>query len=197
MVIELRRESGVFSVVPKFFLSFASQKCSIGAEMGYRRYASGFVRIAALFLWVTGCSASGPRFPDTHFATQSAATDKARIIFYRDSDTNFRAATVAIDGSIVGAVSHNGFIVAEVDPGHHRISAWVRGFFQEFVTGLSVEAGKTYYMRVSQRAERIIYPMFSVLGAGALLADTKGEFQVEPMPASSALQQLRELKLSE
>lgn len=179
-----------------FFLSLG-KSAVIGAEMGYRRNASGLVRIAALLLLVAGCSASGSRFPDTHFATQPVATDKARIIFYRDSDTNFRAATIAIDGSIVGAVSHNGFIVAEVDPGDHRISAWVRGFFQEFVTGLSVESGKTYYMRVSQRAERIIYPMFSVLGAGALLADTKGEFQVQPMPASTALQQLRELKLSE
>ena len=156
-----------------------------------------FVRIAALFFLFAGCSASGPRFPESPFAIQPVATDKARIVFYRGSDMNFRAATIGIDGSIVGAVSHLGFIVAEIAPGDHKISAWVRGFFQEFVIGISVEAGKTYYMRVSQRAERLLYPMIPIVGAFVVLADTKGEFQVELMPESTALQQLRELKLSE
>jgi hypothetical protein len=98
---------------------------------------------------------------------------------------NFRAATIGIDGSVVGAVSHHGFIVAEVAPGDHKISAWVRGFFQEFVIGIAVEAGKTYYMRVSQRAERLLYPMIPVVGGFVMLADTKGEFQIEPMPAKA------------
>jgi hypothetical protein len=161
------------------------------------KIAARFARIAALSLLLTGCSAAGPRFPESSFATEPVAADKARIIFYRDSDANFRAATIGIDGSIVGAVSHHGFIVAEVAPGERKIAAWVRGFFQEFVIGTSVEAGKTYFMRVSQRSERLLYPMIPFVGAFAVLADTKGEFQVEPMPESTALQQLRELRLSE
>jgi uncharacterized protein DUF2846 len=99
------------------------------------------------------------------------------MVFYRDSDTNFRAATIAIDGSTIGAVSHHGFIVAEIAPGDHKITAWVRGFFQEFVLDMTVEEGKTYYMRVSQRAERLVYPLIPVVGLFAILADSKGEFR--------------------
>jgi hypothetical protein len=62
---------------------------------------------------------------------------------------------------------------------------------------ISLEAGRTYYMRVSQRAERLFYPLIPVVGAFVMLADSKGEFQVELMPEATALQQLRELKLSE
>lgn len=101
---------------------------------------------------------------------------------------NFRAATIALDGSIIGAVAQHGFIVTDVAPGDHKITAWVRGFFQEFVTHTSVDAGKTYYMRVSQRAERLLYPMIPVVGVFAVMGDSKGEFQVEPMPESTALQ---------
>jgi len=165
--------------------------------MGHWQNPRNFVRSASLLLLFAGCSASGPSFPDSSFATQPVASDKARIVFYRDSDMNFRAATIGIDGSIIGTVSHGGFAVAEIAPGDHKFSAWVRGFFQEFVIGMSVEAGKTYYMRVSQRAERLVYPLIPLLGAFAMLADTKGEFQLELMAESTALQQLRELKLSE
>ncbi|MBI2989538.1 MAG: DUF2846 domain-containing protein [Deltaproteobacteria bacterium] len=159
------------------------------------KYSAGMI---ALLFCLSGCSASGPRFQDTLLATQPVATDNARIVFYRESDMNFRSATIGIDGSIVGALAHNGFIVADIAPGDHKISAWVRGFpFHEFVIGISVEAGKTYYMRVSQRTERLLYPMLGVVGSVIFLADTKGEFQLELMPQSTALQQLKELKLSE
>jgi hypothetical protein len=153
--------------------------------------------VLAVLQIVAGCTASGANFYDTPFATQPVPADKARIIFYRDSDINFRAATIGIDGSGVGAVDHDGFIVAEVDPGEHKISAWVRGFFQEFVTGMSFEPGKPYYIRVSQRSERLMYSMVPLLGPLLVLIDTKGEFQLELMPESTALQQLRDLKLSE
>jgi hypothetical protein len=156
-----------------------------------------FLPIAAVLHLLAGCTASGAHFYDTPFATQPVGPDKARIIFYRDSDMNFRAATIGIDGSRIGAVHHDGFIVAEVEPGEHKISAWVRGSFQEFVTSMSFEPGKAYYIRVSQRSERLAYPMVPILGPFLVLADTKGEFQLELMPESTALQQLRDLKLSE
>jgi len=165
--------------------------------MAHFRNARTLFRLAVVLLFFGGCSASGPRFAETHFATEPVPHDKARIVFYRDSDINFRAATVAIDGTIVGAVAQNGFVVAEVPAGEHKISAWVRGFFQEFVTHMTLEAGNTYYMRVSQRIERSFYPMIPIVGTVGLLADTKGEFQIELMPESTALQQLRDLQLSE
>ena len=162
----------------------------------YKRVIRYFPIVGLLYV-VAGCTASGAHFYDTSFASQAVPADKARIIFYRDSDMNFRAATIGVDGSRVGAVHHDGFIVAEVNPGEHKISAWVRGFFQEFVTAMSFEAGKAYYIRVSQRSERLAYPMVPILGPFLVLADTKGEFQLELMPESTALQQLRDLRLSQ
>lgn len=164
--------------------------------MSFYETTTTFVPITVLLL-LTACTASGPLFYDTPFAAQPVAPHKARLIFYRDSDMNFRAATIGIDGSRVGAVSHNGFIVAEVDPGEHKIAAWVRGFFQEFVTSMSFEAGKPYYIRVSQRSERLLYPMIPIVGPLVVLSDSKGEFQLELMPESTALQQLRDLRLSD
>jgi hypothetical protein len=153
--------------------------------------------IASMSWFLASCSASGPKFPDSVFAVEPVAKDKARLIFYRDSDANFRDATIAVDDSIIGAVSQHSFVAADVMPGSHKVLAWVRGFFQEFALDISAEAGKTYYMRVSQRIERSFYPMIPIVGVIGLLADKKGEFQITPMPEATALQQLRELRLSE
>jgi hypothetical protein len=43
---------------------------------------------------ITGCSASGPYFNDTRYARQSAPLEKARIIFFRDADANYRSVTL-------------------------------------------------------------------------------------------------------
>ena len=154
-------------------------------------------RITVLLLSLAGCTASGRKFPESDSVTQPVPIDKARMIFYRDTDANFGAATIAVDDSVVGSVSQNGFIVAEVDPGERRLSAWVRTFFHKHTTNLSVDGGRTYYLRVSQRAERSLYPLIPIVGVIVFLADTKGEFQLQLMPESTALQQLRDLRLSE
>jgi hypothetical protein len=157
-----------------------------------------FIVVIPLTLFLTGCSTAGPRFQDTPFATEQVASDKTRIIFYREADVNFLSATLGIDGSIVGALAHNGFVVAETAPGDHKISAWVRYTpTGEFVTNMSFVAGETYYIRVSNRAERMLYPFAGPVGAALMVVDRKGEFQLESVPPAIALLQLRELKLSQ
>lgn len=154
----------------------------------------------ALTLFLAGCSASasGPMFQDSLFATRRVATDKARIIFYRQSDANFRSVTLDIDGSIVGALAQRGFIAADTVPGDHRISAWIRyAPVGEFVISMSLSAGETYYVRVFHRAERVLYPLGGAIGVVLFYADRKGEFQLEPVPAAIALVDLEKLRLSE
>ena len=83
----------------------------------------------------------------------------SRLIFYRQSDANFRSVTLSIDDSIVGSLAHGAFIVADIAPGDHRLSAWVRYTpIGEFATNINVSAGETYYIRASHRAERMLYP---------------------------------------
>jgi len=154
--------------------------------------------IIALTLCLAGCSASGARFQDTPFATQPIADDKSRIIFYRESDADFRSVTLGIDDSIMGTLAHKGFIVVETSPGDHRISAWVRGMSRgKFVMSMTGVGGETYYIRASCRAERMLYPLMGPIGVALVFADIKGEFQLEPVTAAVALQALKELKLSE
>lgn len=157
-----------------------------------------FAHISAITLLLASCSASGAKFQDSPFATQPVAGDKGRVIFYRESDANFRSATLGIDGAIVGALAHEGFIVADTAPGNHKVSVWVRGVpIWEFAISMSIVTGEVYYIRVSQRAERMLYPLWGIFGVALLFADSKGEFQLEPVPAAIALVDLEELKLSE
>ena len=167
--------------------------------MGHlRKPHNVLIGIIALGFFLTGCSASGARFHDSPFATERVARDKARIVFYRESDANFRSATLDIDGSIVGALAHRGFIVADTEPGDRRFSAWVRYTpLGEFAIHLNLTAGETYYLRVSHRTERLLYPLAGPVGAVLVFADRKGEFQLEPVPAAIALTELKDLKLSE
>jgi len=151
-----------------------------------------------LLFFVTGCSATGPRFHETQFATQPAPADKGRIIFFRESDANFRSVTIGVDGSIVGALAHNGFISIDIALGYHQVSAWVRyAPVGEFVMRMTVGAGETYYVRVSHRSVRMLYPLLGLAGGVLTLADRKGEFQMEPVSAAVALRTLGELNLSE
>src|SRR5438128_2383479 len=116
-----------------------------------------FAGMVALTVFLAGCSASasGTKFKDSSFVTQRVVDDKGRVIFYRESDANFRSVTLGIDGSIVRALAHGGFIVADSAPGDRRISAWMRyAPIGESVISMSVSAGETYYIRASRRAER-------------------------------------------
>jgi hypothetical protein len=159
---------------------------------------NNFAGIIALTLFLVGCSASGPKFQDSSFAAQKVAVDKGRIIFYRESDWNFRSVTLGIDGTIVGALAHRQFIVADIAPGEHKLSAWLRYTpMGEFAMNISVAAGETYYIRASQRYERMLYPKLGPVGTVLLFADTKGEFQLESVPAAIASVDIDELNLSE
>ncbi|MGH7793308.1 MAG: hypothetical protein ACREQ2_00160 [Candidatus Binatia bacterium] len=152
----------------------------------------------AFLLSLSACSATGPKFQDTPFAMQQVPEHKARIIFFREFDVNFRSVILGIDGSRVGALAHQGFIVADTAPGDRRISAWVRYLpLGEFAIGMNLKAGETYYIRVSHRDQRMAYPLFGPLGTALLLVDSKGEFQLEPLVAVAPPQELQELKLSE
>ena len=156
--------------------------------------------IMVLSFLLAGCSASasGPRFLDTSFATQPVTDDKARVIFYRESDHNFPSVTLGIDDSIVGALAQNGFIVADIVPGDHRVSAWLQHTpINEFAMKIRVLPGETHYIRASRHSERMLYPLLGPLGVMLFLADRKGEFQLDAVLPAVALPALEELKLSE
>jgi hypothetical protein len=154
--------------------------------------------IIILFFFTGGCAASGPTFKDTPFATEPAPSAKGRIIFYRESDRNLSAVTVGVGDAIVGTLARKGFIVAELAPGDYKISGWMRAIpIGESVLRMRVLPGETHYIKVSHRSHRMLYPFVGVLGAALVFADTEGEFRLEQVPATIALPDLAELKLSE
>jgi hypothetical protein len=158
------------------------------------------VGIVPLLFVLTGCSTSpsGPTFGHSHFAKQPVSDDKGRIIFYRESDANFGSVTIGIDGSNIGALGHRKFLVTEVAPGTHKLSAWMRYLpLWEFGLDLNVSAGETHYVRASHRTQHMIYPFLGPVGVALVFADTKGEFQLEPVPQGIALVDLQDLTLSQ
>ena len=159
-----------------------------------------FAGIIALTLLLVGCasSASGPKFQDSSFATQPVGAGKGRIIFYREADSNFRAATLGIGGSTVGAVGHRQFSVVDVAPGDHSVSAWARySGTGEYSLDITVVPGETYYVRVSRRPERSAQAAAGPAAVVFLIVDRKGHFKLELVPARIALVDLEELNLSE
>lgn len=154
--------------------------------------------VFVLLFSLCACSASGPKFQDTPFAAQPAPQDKARLIFYREFDANFWSVTLGIDDSIIGALAHRGFVVADTAPGDHKISAWVRYTpVGKYVIGMDLKAGESYYIRASHRSQRMLYPLFGAAGTAFFFVDPEGEFRLEALTATQALQDLENLKLSE
>ena len=156
------------------------------------------VRLYVVFLFLlSACSAAGPKFQDTPFALQQVPDDKGRIIFLRGFDVDFRSATLAVDGTVIGGLEQKGFIVTDVGPGDHAISASVRYVpLGEYAITMNVRAGETHYIKVSQRLEHITYSLLGPLGTTLFFLDRKGEFKLETLAAAVARKELEELKLS-
>jgi len=151
-----------------------------------------------LLFSLCACSASGPRFQDTPLAKQQVPEDKARIVLYRTFDANFRSVTLGIDDSMIGALAHRGFVVADTAPGAHKISAWMRYTpLGKYVIGVNLKAGETYYIRASHRSQRMLYPLLGPAGTAFFFIDPEGEFRLEQLTATEALQELENLKLSD
>ncbi|MGH7767643.1 MAG: DUF2846 domain-containing protein [Candidatus Binatia bacterium] len=156
-----------------------------------------FAGLSALLFFFAGCSASGPYFKDTHYARQPVPPDRARIIIFRESDGNFRSVELDVDDQIIGKLAGGEFIVEESAPGERRMTVSLKG---EFTIKMKLEAGQTYYIRVSPREERSTYRLigfFSAVGSWMSPADAKGGFKLQPVHPDVALVALAELNLSE
>lgn len=126
------------------------------------------------FVVLVGCtSASGPLYAEKD-NLREPAPGKALVYVYR-VDT-FIAATVTADildnGKNVGAVNVGGYIVFGADPGEHALLTETSRI--DKTVYLSVEAGKTYYIRLDYDAG-----MWT------------GTFLIRNIPEDEALPQLR------
>jgi hypothetical protein len=147
------------------------------------------------FFLLAGCNATGPYFQDTPYARGQIPGHKARIVFLRGSDVDFRSATLEIDGTTVGALAQNAFIVSDVEPGDHVISARVKHVpLGAYVITVAANAGETHYVKVSHRLERVTYPLLGPIGTALFFLDRKGDFKLETLAASAAQKELGELK---
>jgi hypothetical protein len=163
-----------------------------------------FAAVSALLFFLLGCSASGPRFPDTPYAKQAVPTDKARIIFFRpdDSQAGGRWAHLDIDGAPVGKLARERFLVVDTVPGEREIATDEGERKARFVVTMYVEAGQTYYLQVSRMAESKKYQatgIFALVGdlIAPLLKDDQPPFELEPVFAGRAMKMLEVLELAE
>ena len=162
-----------------------------------------FAAVFAL-LFFTACSASGPRFHETLYATQSAPADKARIIFFRlyDFVGSLRTVPIDIDGKTVARLGYNGFATVDIVPGEHEIASSIWDIPGRFAMNIKIEDGQIYYIQVSPRKEDMKHAWLASFGLiGGLIAvsmqDKDGPFILEPVEAEKAIPLLTELKLSD
>ena len=147
------------------------------------------------FFLLAACNASGPYFQDTPYARGQVADHRARIVFLRGSDVDFRSATLEIDGTTVGALAQNAFIVSDVAPGERVLSARVKHVpLGAYVITVNAKPGETQYIKVSHRLERVTYPILGPIGTALFFLDRKGDFKLETLAASAAQEELGELK---
>jgi hypothetical protein len=152
---------------------------------------------ALLVLLPAGCSASGPYFNETRYARQSVPADKARIIFYRELDSNYRSVTLDVDDETTGKLAAGGFLVEDTVPGPHRIVASISLTLGEYAAKLTAQAGETYYIRLVPRGVRMLYPSMGATGTFLTFADNKGYFSLRLVDPAAALVALEDLQLSE
>ena len=97
-----------------------------------------------------GCSASGERFK----GFKDVAENKSALYIYRPSKF-FQGGTwptIFIDGHEKFSLKNSGFILTELNPGHHRIKIGATSFldnwtFGDVIGNVNLEEGKTYYLR--------------------------------------------------
>jgi hypothetical protein len=147
------------------------------------------------FFLLAACNASGPHFQDTPYVQGQVPDHRARIVFLRGSDIDFRSATLEIDGTTVGALAQNGFIVSDIEPGERVLSARVKHVpLGAYVITVNARPGETQYIKVSHRLERVTYPILGPIGTALFFLDRKGDFKLEALAASAAQKELGELK---
>lgn len=107
-----------------------------------------FPRAACLALLLSGCSA-----PRKAFAPAAPRPDAAAIYFYRPSEMTARLSrpTLSANGAKLGRLPNDSYGVVHLPPGELKLrSKWpgVPGAIRDDEATLTVEAGKSYYLRV-------------------------------------------------
>jgi len=139
-----------------------------------------------LSVFLLGCAASGPKFVSLPINNRESI-----IVFYRDKQFVNGGAYphIYIDGIKKGSIKNGGYIAIPVEVGAHMITlkntwAW-KG---QQVWDIDVGYRKQYFYKISSELN-------SVIPIGAVVFVNKS-VQIESVPASKALEEIKNCKLS-
>lgn len=106
----------------------------------YRNYC-----LAVICMLLISCSATGPKFTPVEIKSN----DKSLIYVYRESVfcLSARSPDIYIDNAKIAALSNNGYIYKQVEPGSHYLEA--KGLFDLSASSIQIEtaAGKATYIK--------------------------------------------------
>jgi hypothetical protein len=160
----------------------------------------------ALVISIYGCAATGPSYQDF---SQSIGVNqaKAHLFLFRTKETfqaSARTASVKINGTYAAGVQHGGFALVEVQPGKHILTVDLPDIAGQCDLAIDTAAGNEYYFEVKPRVESLggmgLIPALIAKGDrpwSPNRSECKGSFYAEPLEKNSALQKLKELKLSQ
>jgi Protein of unknown function (DUF2846) len=133
--------------------------------------------------------------------SQNKAQDQrqARIYFLRDSAFlgMANAPYVKVNGQEVGHLGDNSSFFVDRDPGTYSIALEVPLSPGRFVVSVKVQAGATYYMKVSPRVESFVVGLASGMVGQiieASVSENFGGYSLVPMDDKSGVALLQQLK---
>lgn len=141
---------------------------------------------------VAGCATVGQS--ELREISVSPPAGQARIFLLRENATLYvlRSAPIKIDGKAVGDLANGGVLYLDKTPGDYLVSSENWDTPGRFAIKLHVDAGNTYFLKVSPKSDLLV-PMVAAglvgLYAQSKLADTGGLFAIAPIdvPAGQAM----------
>lgn len=157
-----------------------------------RTARSAVARLAFVALSLSACAVA-PRKP---FTPSPARIDAAAVYFYRPSEMSGRliSPTISADGKELGKLANDSYAVAYLPPGPTELrSLWpgIPGTRRDDSVSVSLEAGKSYYLRVRYHASKAHDVTPSAPLVGALSYENRQG--LEQVDESEALTQLNGL----
>jgi len=178
-----------------------------------------YLRVAAVCLLFSGCSATGPEFEAIDDQVARAPDGEARVVLFRTNESKLylaRKARILIDGIQVSELARGTFYYQDLQPAEHRFMADMWDAPGACEVRLVAQPGRVYYLQADPREQSFwsfVGPasaadllgqgiMFSVAsGVGGMAAESYGKacggaFRLYPVDEASARERIANLRFS-
>lgn len=148
------------------------------------------IPLLSLLLFLSGCSASGPRYQSTQLTSQS----NGLIYIYRPAQfvNGGGYPEILINNESIGPLKNGGYLYAEVSPGRYHVRSKgnvMHWLLPDQSTVIDVRSGETVYLRLLSSAS-------AAAMIGIATFNMERQSNLHQVLAGHAQQEIRSMKLS-